>query len=371
MDIEMWDNDFRPGAEIAVYYPTMVPPSKWLRYALLMYDEVASLVPQGFTEFEVGNGFRWKEIDPERNYSDEFRWAVREGAWRPLSAWPNARDESNESGLYRQEIASVLRHFERSRSTDGPYDSRSGYSVVLKGKLNPDIYGALLDAGLGIRRDIGHGIDSLVVDKAVLSAIMSITAKYVAWANDNIDTRFVPFTDDLTSASTSMDPSTLRRRVSAIESRNSCRLLLLRNLIPTPADSVSLQEIIAYRREHRDELLSLRTALDDFANAVLESDDPVDALRSNRSKIEQEVQEIYSAARKRKVSLVLGGLLIATTGAYARMEPESLTWILSGVGVTVTAKVVGLMTGGLPRPTSSPFSYVFGARETFSTAPLH
>jgi hypothetical protein len=126
-----------------------------------------------------------------------------------------------------------------------------------------------------------------------------------------------------------------------ISRRDKCYELLLDGLIPCPADSMTLDDIIDFRRYCRDELIAFRVAVNEMLEGVMHSEAPLDAIQNSRDSIEHSIRSIQRAARGRKmwllttaVSVLLGAPATAYFGGA-----DAIHWVFDGVGVAVGASL--------------------------------
>jgi hypothetical protein len=335
---------------VALYYPNMLPPTPWLRHALLFHDSASSIVhPDLLQELrtphrEATFGTRAAELD----------WLRREALWEPIDAY------IREQGPYQQDLKATL-----GASVDFPeYKFEGGYfpppaeqSSLYIGKLGADVERYLLQekwAKLG--RFGGH----VMLHREVLAALLAVTAKHIAAGSRDTSARFVPGTDD---------PSRFSQAFGDLgdqAGRYQCIELLLSGIAPVPSENTSFDDVIRFRSRHRDELMAFQSQVDQLLVAVRTSEDPVDAVRAARREMELAVGDLSRAASARRFVVGAGTLTLITTGAWlSQMPQETVSLAVDGFGVAAATAIIGKMVSRPAVRRAGTYGYLLRVREAF------
>ncbi len=313
------------GVECAIYYPSIVPPSAWLRQSLLYYDVVGSVVPDDFDE-----------IAPA-----DLLWLEEEGHYETIHA----------DGLGRTETRRLLDEFLTLAAAIVPADDdvmASSVASLRYGKLPPLLSNRLADLGLLHSSDSRQELDSRLI-----GPLVCLLAKYATAAYEGADRTYSMHTlqkqaQDICHAPTG---SPVQRVVS----------LTLTHVLPRPSSSTSYQDIVDFRQRHQLELAEFRLNAESAAAEYLSHGDT--AVRSAsrlRQQIELERDRIARAMRRKGWTVAFGSAIAtALSLAAEQVSPTITPWVLSGVGpAVISAAVTEVRRGPSPK-----FSYLHLARE--------
>lgn len=285
-----------------LYYPTIgLPPPTWVRRALLYWDRLAGIVPEGF------------KIELKGDFLTLIEEQVFERIHPSLLMSTGLVDE------FRDEVCAVL-------PTVEPSSNLAAFEIHTN-KLLHAIPDDLLN-----RVHRGQDGPWFKMERNAAFAYMGILARHlaaawdeVAYTGTNFEKHIRPFIDP--GAST--EPG-----------------VALSLLLPAPAPSVPLHKVLKFRRDRRDELLRLRKLIDEFG------DELADAAKEGTPHDLKHVSERFLekvAVERHELKRLLGDSLITSLSSYLKefvafRDPP----VLSSAGVgAVAGEIYGPSTGFL------------------------
>jgi len=320
---------------VALYYPYMIPPTAWMKQALLTADTISSIV-----HYSVG-----------RPLSGDLAWVNEKGLW----AGTDVRDFGRIPD-YLDEIERALETFCASpamRFKGNSIPAPSELERIYVSKLTHRVEDLLLSERFA---KLGRFGGSLLVHRSVLQVVLAITAKYVAVQDVLTDRRIILSTDAPSAARLAHDP--VHGRPTYAETYE----LLLDGFTPAPGDRASLADVIEFRERYRAELLQYRTAMDDLVADVQQAAQPLEAIRSGRQEIDFAMSEIDRAARGVKFHLLRGAVcLVGISLAARQIDPTTMRWAFDGIGGTLAVELLSRPTRAERSP--GPFTYLALARD--------
>jgi hypothetical protein len=229
-----------------LYYPTIgLPRNAWLGQALLYWDQVSSIVPHSYM-------YDW----PADRFSQMLRQLEQEGEYRPIYSDALMYEHTNVSEQFAHELETILdsrAYMSRRRRSSSTVSYRLHHDKFISLK----VYKILETRGL-VRpnQDNERDTEWISCEQTAARVYMALLARFFADMDQGYT---VPGTDSLAT----------EQLVDAAGSetegtQTSCCTMKLHNLLPTPRADVSLEEIIAFKRKRRDELLTFRKCLDDY-----------------------------------------------------------------------------------------------------------
>lgn len=314
-----------------MYYPFVHPPRTVLWQALLYWDELTSIAPEGGYQFG-----RDLVVLGDR------------GLYRPTHA-------DDLPSRARADLVSDLRQVveelpgEDLVPVPGPLgpDNR-----VYWGKLPYEVENDLVEIGALVPQE-----DMLRASPLLLSRLMVVLAKHLAAAARGV----IPFTDSPSAnqvAFAPLGPDLQHRR---------CWQLQIGHLLPVPAHDVPLAKVLEFRDAYDDERQELARAVGKLLLSMSEPGDEADPVVVQRQ-IEKSVRRLERAGQGRGIlwmerSLwVFAGLGAAAAGVYALPHDAWLFTALSGLGISVATVIT---RAGI----STDFAYLQHLRSTFPAAP--
>jgi len=287
----------------------------------------------------------------EQNLPPDLAWLQSMGLWRGRRADELVASDDD----YGREVLATVESFASRREfrfEKDRFPALADLQRIYIGKLDHSIETALLDSSLA---KLGRYGGSITVHRAVSEAVISVTTRHLAASSRSFQTRVVPSTDDAYSLSVQLDPlPSLGSQGKAIS-----QYLLLDGMVPTPSPETSMEDILSFRAQYRDDLERLRLALYEAIEAVSASDDPLSALETKRMEMEASVRRIKKAARSRRLYLTWGAFTVAGLAAGAPTFPiNSPIWLsFGGLGTSVAAGLVATWIRNTMRE-PSPYSYL-------------
>lgn len=129
-------------------------------------------------------------------------------------------------------------------------------------------------------------------------------------------------------------------------SSNGGTLFNLIGAIPVPDKDVPLEEILEFKRKRRDELLTLRIAIDGFVNEIHQSGDSVDAVRAATSKVEMSCLDAIKVTSESRLPFRLLDTKLSYSLDFAKFfgagfAAEALSSISNLQGVTAHLAAMG------------------------------
>jgi hypothetical protein len=290
-----------------LYYPHIYQISEnWLRQALLYWDEIGSIVPQGYEEIQ--------------SYSSDLAYLKSEGEFRPFRTDDVQREDK--SANFVNEIIDLTLSDEFQAKV-GEESERVFNFQIFREKVHYNVFDFLQGAGLARKENS----DWFLFELNTGLAYMSLLAKYLA--SKDVESSTICGTDfgayeDLNFGAKSNS-----------ESIEGLKLKFL-DLLPVPTDNVAFQDIIKFKRTRREELLTFRKVLLDFQDKLNKCEDVETASKtfadfSNEMELEQ--LKLRRLLGENKISVIAG--TIETLG-----KVKATDWITglltSGLSLAVT-----------------------------------
>lgn len=236
-----------------LYYPTInIPNEKWLRHALLYWDEISSIVPNTY-DSRIMDGL-----------SPNIHYLINEGQFRPMQPedliikgdnWQEFEQFRNE---FRKIVESeTFQHFLQRRYK--PFSrihidkvGRRDVAMVHGNKTSDSIFHFLEEKGLAKRHDSDH--EWLFFEKNTAYLYMSLLAKYLADIDSNQTTIGTDY---------QVYEKFNFKRVTESEGFPVISLSL-DNVLPSPKGNVPFERIIDFKRKREQNLLHFKNHLSDF-----------------------------------------------------------------------------------------------------------
>jgi uncharacterized protein DUF6236 len=346
-----------------LYYPTIsVPDGRWLRQAILYWDEIGSIVPETWTA-----GERRRFSTPETKYLEGI------GQYRAFSPSDLLTDPQwSLVKKFHAEFEEIVCS-EQFRSMSG----RKPHEPRLSTRIHTDkISGVLLRDFLepaGLAKP-GRGYWSIVERKTAL-LYMSLLAKYLAAIDKEVT---IPATDRLEYESLSYDCLSTRPGFKCIS-------VLLSNALPVPRQDIPLVDIIDFKKRRRDELLHFRNELGAFRERLSEAESEQEAkeeslrFKENLERGVNDLSQIFEDSKLKATTGTLKSLIsiksptlwggIGTAMANsAHIANVPLSWAVPGLALTAAIEVgvqlVDLRNSMRANARQSGFAFVYrGHRE--------
>lgn len=282
-----------------LYYPTILIPSEWIKKSILYTDKISSIHPYGFSPSEG-----YKE---SLAYSDMLYL-------KSMGLYEFSRPESL-SDFHFKIILNELQNYVtekkmsilRTRFAD---KSLSKYEIY-NAKMDYEIRRYLLKNKLAERFPEN---DSLLVEFSLGYKYMSLLAAY----SSNSRNKYITATNDLAYRDNLFE-------YSETES-NSMAINITMNKLPTPSDVTSLQDIILFKEEYREDLLHFRKFLNKWQMKISRNPS-VDVIMAFEDEYERYSIEVLSMYKSSKI----------------QVDYSSLDILLPFLSSTLTAKLLGAL----------------------------
>jgi hypothetical protein len=239
------DNIQKQYKRSLLYYPTIrIPSGQWLKQAVLYWDEVGSIVPKDY------NG-KWLI-----RKSPDLEYLVGEELFHPF----DPKKLQFHQDLLRELETELIVIIESDgyRKYLPPVSDRLLDSEIHLDKVSENALFYLLKKNLAREEPLeGKRKDGWVFfERTTALLYMSLLAKYLA-RSDRREVLTVPGTDRLEYQHFSFSPKYEGEEEVGIE-------VGINNWLPMPDPHVPIQEIVAFKRQREEELLSLQLLMLDF-----------------------------------------------------------------------------------------------------------
>ncbi|WP_043931154.1 DUF6236 family protein [Bacillus sp. EB01] len=272
-----------------LYFPNIdIPDGQWIRNSLLYWDEISSIVPES----------------PEFNsLSPSIEYLSSVGQYRTMNPTQLLKSE-----LYKEfetEFTLKINDYitSRPKRIGTVFRNVDGKHKIHTKKLNYMMIHLLKESGVLSRKDSDKWVE---MDGQAANLYMTILAKYLAIGDEN---QTVIGTDQNQYYDLSYLKCTNQNRVD-----NNEKPFLsnhLRNILPTPLPNVPYEEILDFKKRHRDELLQFRTIINEFESQIANSDSIIEIKEktiSYKEKIELGTSEIAKALKGSYIKFVFSSL---------------------------------------------------------------
>jgi Family of unknown function (DUF6236) len=247
----------RRAPQIGLYYPHIhFKDDQWVKLAALYWDGIARIVPEHYNP---------RDSDVVRQFAANGFITSRSPS---LSAVAAAGGPFLD--LIRLRADELRERYALVQSPDGAetVDGRAVRTEILSPKLQFELDGALRDAGLAIRRHDDSGLESVWVHPRLAEAYMAALASEVAF-RESYQTVSDGSIEHL--AASGLAPERIAQILLELtpggvperEVQTAMAMFALRTVLPTNLDQVSVDKLMRFRQDHRDEL----TAFQEFVAA--------------------------------------------------------------------------------------------------------
>ncbi len=352
-----------------LYYPAInIPSGKWLRKALLYWDEVGSIVPKSY------------ERKPSL-YSEDIDFLRREGVYRPFvpdnfdGALSNVGDEFGNQ-LVEIVLSPEFQSYQKKQKAIFPlslikHNQKKAPFLIHKEKGTSETFYLLKEAGLA--RVFSENNDWYEVEKDTAMVYMGVLAKYLA----DFDTQFtVPGTDLADYQRVCFLPKSAELAVPSLK-------FSFMNVLPVPRDNVSFDDILKFKQSRRDHLLQFRQELDKFQEDITKCGSQAEvneAIVRFGEKLESELNDFEAVLKDSKISTIAGsfealtkaqplGWLAASVvmaGVANSIAQVPVEWVLGGTGIggsiSISHYLINRRNEKRKNLRVSPLSYLYAAK---------
>lgn len=350
-----------------LYYPTIdVPPSSWLRQALLYWDEVSSIVPKDY------------ENNPLIKFSPEVEFLISEKEFAPIHPEELVFNEINHHAYreFETEFLEIVGSDDYKKflaknyygASKGNVEQRY-WSEIHSNKTSNTIYYTLEEKQLA-RPSSKQSWYEFETNTALL--YMSLLAKHLAGIQKNptiIGTGFSIY-ESLNFKAPSKSEGELVTNLS------------LNNLLPVPIDNVPFEAILDFKRKRKANLVRFRKILLNYDKQLSSAESPEnirDIVADFKEELTLGIADLQNALKSSKITSSLRTIksllafskypIVVAAGTYAEQKLKLPTGSLS---ISTTA-ITGLIEfgcnyiekrserGGIVQ--ESAFSYVYDAQQ--------
>lgn len=238
-----------------LYYPTIdIPNDKWLRHALMYWDEVSSIVPMSW------------ENNMLMNLSPEIHYLMDEGQFRPVKPedlfmkgnWELVKSFNKEfigkiKTPHFQQLSGTDKNRLKSRIHKNKLDLSSR---IHSNKITYGVFDFLEEKGLARKGD--YYDEWFYFEEKTAFLYMSLLAKYLA----EIDPEHVTIGTD-----NSIYERYNFRSVNGIKG-GPVLSFYLNKILPTPIEDVPFEKIIEFKRKRNDNLIEFRKIISGFESKL-------------------------------------------------------------------------------------------------------
>lgn len=323
-----------------LYYPFVVPPPEVIYQSLLYWDGFASVVPQEKRFYDRAVPAPLKELGERGLYRPlTVRTPLYGADWR--STWAKALS----SQLRRMAVQPGVR-------TEPAFH-------MWPTKLPNRIERELLRLRLATWPDDSGPI---VVPRPVGELIIATLAREIAVdLEERADGALYPYTDSPTARRQTMHMTVRGDREAAWE-------VELGRVLPTPAPTTSLSDVLAFRERHADERARLMRAVHRLLGDLRRDyEHPSDVITELRRELDEAAKEHRSAGRaagiawaSRSVAATVG-VAAAALGALVVPDVGWLMGAVSGYAINIATREIRPMLAY--RPERDDFSYLHKVRK--------
>lgn len=319
----------------AIYYPYIqVPSSPWFTRTLLYWDEVGAIVPYEYLENPEQLGAYMVGLVREQLVTQ-----VIPG----MHLWKVPRF-----------AVAFLEYLDR-RGVPSPERPQQDWVKVHMEKLQ-DVAEPLCERGLA-RKDTSVSHSSwYVIEPQIADEFMAYLAAVLGQIGH--DDKFVPVTDRRAHLNLFQDqPPTVGRRTLVRE-------LVLRELLPSPADSVDPPRLAAFKAQHGKELSDFRREVEHHVSqwSLIENDaDRTLIVEEGVHRLQERVNEVSEIMRRAHWPRIDFGGLCTVVGSgvagWSAFDTGDVGVGLAGAGLSLAPVIYDAFRGTVLGTTPGPLAY--------------
>jgi hypothetical protein len=331
-----------------LYYPTIdIPTDAWLRQALLYWDEVQSIVPMHYD-------------GPAIRLSRDLDYLAGEGEFRAIDPQQifDSPDGYQRFEEFEQELKRIVMTTEFQRRLPPP-GQRSFDFMIHTDKVSHSAFNNLLRHGLAQSPRNDQSREWLPFEENTALLYMSLLAKYLGEGVGSVPGTDMPNYQHLILMPLPGEQTT------------HCFQTNFLNWLPIPGDTVSVQEIVAFKRKRSDELLGFRQEIDEFKSRLRtcqNQNEVQEEVIRFQEKVRKGINDLRNAFSDAKVETQWGTLStlgIATAAPFVAAGVNALLTYVSGSGQSLDAAATAFIA-------SAPISvsYYWISRRNFQRAAI-
>lgn len=255
-----------------LYYPTILVPTKWLKWAILYWDKVSSIVPKYWEDIRSF----WNPQDNE--FYEAMKYLEQEEEYEPIK--PRTFDAFSTLTEEFKEIVNSSQFQSRI--------NRTKVGFINKDKITDSIYDFLREKDLISE----NRTNWFIIEENTALLYLSLLAKYLA--DSELDYT-IPGTDLKVYETMIYRASEVKHGFPSWDSK-------FLNVLPVPRDEVALRDIITFKRKRKSELLQFREVIDEIERDIsqAESEKEIkrllaqyrDKIKSKASKLNSEMKDL-------------------------------------------------------------------------------
>lgn len=292
-----------------LYYPTFkLPSNEWLKNSLLYWDKVGTIVPERF----------WNDVFED----DTIKYLIDEDVYNAFDPYEAINSVAGNNMF--QEFADRLDSKEFI-AINNKLDDGKMFSIECD-KISYPIWELLKEREL-----IDSDFDNQILLKRTIAMLyMGVLAKYIAISNSRDHV--------LPSTNSELCEDLIFRANSNIPSIDSIALTL-KEIIPKVHKDTSINKIIEFKKQRRDELLRFRMLIDDIHESLGNCTSTQEAqheITKYKEQIELGVNTIRRQLSENKINNFVGTLRTI-------FSAKSPAWLgmFAGGGVGVSSALAG------------------------------
>ncbi len=342
-----------------IYYPTIIVPSQWTKWAVLYFDKISSIIPEGLDFKEVVSP--WNKCDFKI-----MKILEEEGELEPTDPQHllNQREEWASKEKFILEFKNIVTS-DRFQSIINTNWKRKPIWKVHRDKVSNEIYEFLHSQGLA-EEDKGNW-DWILMEEKTSLLYMSLLAKYLADVNPDFT---VPGTDRNEYEKIIYGASSAQNGFISLNMK-------FMNVLPIPRVDAKIDDILKFKRKRKDELLHFRGVIDDLYKNISTAENKNEVRQiviSSKETVEKEVMKLIRMMKEENVQNVIGTFksllsiksptLLATLGVSLTSLPlEIKIPILGATGaIQIGHYLVHRINQQRAMLRESPFAYLYHAR---------
>jgi hypothetical protein len=364
-----------------LYYPTIeIPDGPWLRQALLYFDDLGSIFPTMLN-------WDWEDLGEATPLPEHMKMLEGEGEYRrfaPEYLVRSADDDAGEEWPVVHGLNDELRGIVKSSvfARRLPPLERRRYVHVHVGKLTSTVLDVLQDeglAGLPERDDHHqwHRVESTVADLYLGMLAAALAEKENARTFKRLANSGAQDAITVVTGTDRLDAEALVWKANEPGGGHAVFEARWLGVLPTPGPEVTLEKIVKFKRQHRDELLHFRVEMDNLVEGLSQGESRSHAAVSWREKMERELSTLARLMGESRWQVVWGSLK-----AMLDLKQLGALNALAAVGVASAQIPLAVAVGGMAIAGSieiasefiergrrkrealdgSPFSYLMSAR---------
>lgn len=348
-----------------LYYPTILVPSSWLKWAVLYWDKVSSIVPESWEDNPVLGNRQDRDCYNAMNYL----WR-EEGLFEPTrpgfsheKGFENIRVTMRAHEKLIDELEMFLKDPKFMSSINKDW-KRYPMHRIHQDKLSRRALDVLRKLGL-VERD-KQDSNWFFAEEKVSLLYMALLAKNLA----DLDIDYtVSSTNRPEYEAMVFEPNDEKNGFASLRTK-------LLDVLPAPKDNVSLKKIVKFRKEKRTELLDFREVLDAFQREISCAKSQAEVkqmLLQYKERIEKETAKLKSSMKHSKIKTVFS-MLSSLIDIKSPTLLETIGFPLANVPLLISGPIIaGTATIQIgcawidkrneqtAKNRESPFSYLYHA----------